>query len=75
MTADAVASVSVTVLPEIDGAVLLSVCVVPPLPFFTVKALFASDAAAASSSLNVITSDVPFTVAETSDGATVSWLR
>ena len=68
------ASVSVTVLPEIEG-VLLSVCVVPPLPFFTVKALFARDAAAPSSSLNVITSDVPFTVAETNVGAAVSWLR
>ena len=75
MTADAVASVSVTVLPKIDGTVLLSVCVVPPLPFFTVKALFASDAAAPSSSLNVITSDVPFTVASTNVGAALSSLR
>ena len=70
----AVASVSVTVLPEIEG-LPLSVCVVPPLPFFTVKAPFASDAAAPSSSLNVITSDAPFTVASTNVGPALSWLR
>ena len=78
MTAEAVASVSVTVLPEIEGAVLLRVSVVSAPPdgvFFTVKAPFASDAAAPSSSLNDITSDVPFTVASTNVGATVSWLR
>ena len=69
----AVASVSVTVDPEMEG-LPLSVCVVPPLPFFTVKAPFAREAAAPRSSLKVITSDVPFTVAETNVGFVVSTL-
>ncbi len=68
-----VASVSVTVDPEMEG-LPLSVCVVPPLPFFTVKAPFARDAAAPRSSLNVITSDVRFTLASTNVGAKMSWL-
>ena len=70
------ASVSVTVLPEITGAVLLSVRVVcePLGPFFTVKAELARLPAAPRSSLRVITSVVPLTVAEANVGAAVSWL-
>ena len=73
MFATAVASVSVTVLSEIE-VVPPSVCVVP-IPFFTVKAPFAREAAAPRSSLNVITSDVPFILASTNVGTAVSWLR
>ena len=64
-------------LPEITGAVPLRVRVVcePLGPFFTVKALLARLAAAPSGSLRVITSDVPFTVADANVGAAVSWLR
>ena len=68
------ASVSVTVLPEMAGAVLLSAAVasVPPRVRSTVKAELASEAAAARSSEKVMTSDVPSTVAEANVGAVVS---
>ena len=60
--------------PEIEGAVLLSVCAVPPLPFFTVKAEFAGAAVVFRSSLNVTVSVVPFTDASMNVGFVVSTL-
>ena len=69
----ALVSVRVTVLPEITGVVEL-IGVDEPF-FFTVKAELARFRASSSGSLRVITSVVPFTVAETNVGAVVSWLR
>ena len=66
-------SVRVTVLPEITGAVEL-IGVDEPF-FFTVKAELARFGASSSGSLRVITSVVPFTVAEANVGPVVSWLR
>ena len=69
----AVASVSVTVAPETAGVSARgAACSVPPRGvFFTANTVFASVAAARASS-KVITSDVPVTVAELTDGAVVS---
>ena len=64
-TADA--RVSVTFLPLIDGATALRYTgssVPPDGVFHTLKALFARLAAAASSSLKVMTREVPSTAAE-----------
>ena len=74
-TAEAVASVSVTILPAIAGAVLPSVCVASEPPagvFFTVNALFARLAAAARSSLKTSTRFVSAACADTRRGAAAS---
>ena len=66
--------VRVTVAPLIDGEPLRpTACSLPPeAVFFTVKALFARLAAAARSSLKVMTSAVPLTVALWNVGGVVS---
>ena len=67
------ASVSVTVAPPIDGVPARdTVASLPPRVRFTVNAPLARLAAAARSSSNVMTSVVPFTVAESTAGAVVS---
>ena len=71
----AVPRVRVTVFPLMTGAVALSVTVASEPPdgvFFTVKALLASEAAAARSSSKVMTRDVPFAAADSNEGAVVS---
>ena len=71
----AVASVSVTVRPAMTGAVAPS-ATGPTVPSrgvrLTANAAFARLAAAARVSSKVMTSDVPFTVADANAGAVVS---
>ena len=71
MDTSAVARVRVTVFPLMTGAtVVLSVTVASEPPdgvFFTVKALLASEAAAARSSSKVMTRDVPFAAADSNE--------
>src|SRR5439155_23201831 len=65
----AVASVSVTLLPEIDG-VPVSACATPF--FFTVKIELATVCPSSSGFENTTSSDVPSTVADENEGGVVS---